>query len=312
MDVLLCRQMECRLVHICEYIYKQKWDMVNEQWELLETELQMCIPKDRDGYEMIEECKRCIDKRNYIHLYDCLIYKVGLYMIRYLLICDEQERKNLSQQARAENVEALEQNHKELLRLLFKNSEHSNVEYCFRGTENVNVTVKEGVNRFRLFSTINPWLESCNTINAKIKDHFTPKDIYVLGLGGGHLVNELAQRYPKASIKVYIPNADIFQVIILHISLKNILLNKKIELYYDPFCLDFIKRMEDNVVSDKKERCMVCIDRQEVRACYKNALIADKFMSKYAESSVSNCVLNSAYNLRNRAIGRDIYNYTKG
>lgn len=48
-------------------------------------------------------------------------------------------------------------------------------------------------------------------------------------------------------IKVFIPNLDIFEAVVAHISLSHILQNENLELHYEPIWLNFFAMKKESM-----------------------------------------------------------------
>ncbi len=278
-DVLLFRQVRYMIVQVCQYVYRQEWDKVREEWTGLDLKLDQIIPETEIGYEALCESRICIEKGNYLRFHDLLVYDIDFYIAEQLRELNETDRKRLAEEARKENERALVEYHNSILPLINYYSKTDRIEFSYIGTENVSISIKdkEGEGKFRLFSIVNPCLESVNFAN-NIKESILD-EIYVLGFGGGHLIRELARRYPDAKIKIYISNIDVFKAVIYNISVGDILENRKIELIYDPACFDFFAALVRGEGSNSKYA--VYIDRQELRAHIGNVRQTDKLLMWY-------------------------------
>ncbi len=309
-NVLLLRRVRYLIVQFCQYIYAQQWDSVHEYWKDLEQELAEIIPESGKSHVALYESRECVEKQNYLRLCDLLVYEIDDYLLRLLQGTDEAVRKSLAEEARKENEQALAVYHGEILNLINKQKEERRIEYSYIGTENVCISVKdvEGEGRFRLFSIANPWLESVNIANT-VKKIFLD-EIHILGFGGGHLVNELARRYPDAKIRVYLPNLDVFKAVICSVPLSGILSNERINLFHDPSCNGFFFALNMEKTDINFD---AFIDRQELRASVGNAETAGArllyYKSRLKKISGRERVLSS-YALEEN-VGRKIYEYIK-
>lgn len=295
-------------------ICAKEWERVCGHWSMLRSDLVSGIPGTEPVYDSIDECDWCVDRKNYLHFHDCLTYKIDLFIMKRLLSLGEEERKKCSDNARRENENALNRYHRDLSWLLSKKFPYRDLECIYEGTENVSISVEEGSNRFRLFSIVNPWLESSSMIKENVRGNFIPGEIHVLGIGGGHLVSGLKRKYPDTRIRVYIPNADVFQAVLLHIPLKEILTNEKIELVYDPLCLDFIKKIEEETAPGRIQGTLFYMDPQEIRASFKSLRMAYRLIWKYKNCLEHDSVRNYVYKNENgniNGVGKNIYDYIK-
>lgn len=312
MSILLCRKIKNDIAVICDYIYKKRLGIVRELWDQLERELKKIVLEDEKFSKVLKEAEMCVCKGNYLRLHDLLTYEIDFFLTHKLLTVSEEERKIFSEKAKKENEKELMLYHKELDMLSHKTYGLSNVECLYEGVENISIMIKENDNKFRLFSQINPWMESIGIINSKKSEVDFPDEIWVLGFGGGHMIKELGRRYPKTQIKVYIPNMNIFQTILFNMPLNEILTNKRIKLFYDPLCLDFIEMLKANVALKAKKSIIIYFNRQEIRACYKSTMMEEIFISKYKDILVGNNTKNLIYEIKQYGIGKYIYKYING
>lgn len=307
MDALLFLQARYKIVQICNCIYRNKWWDLCHLWEQLDLELEKIIPSSNKIYDVLVECRNCRASGNFMHFHDLLFYKIDFFLAQELCSRTLEERKLLSEKAFVENKQAIENHHKDVSNLLYANNEFSRIECSYVGTENVSISIKEGDRVFRLFSSINPWLECSSILNAREMDKGCPDEVYVLGFGGGHAVEELERRYPKAQIKVYLPNKDIFQVVMYNLPRKNILINQRLELIYDPMAIGFLEVLEKNLCKNT-----FYIDRQELRTCFRSAVEAESVIIKYKNKLRANNAQDYIYEsktLMTGNVGKSIHKH---
>lgn len=310
MDSLLFSQARYQIVQICDCIYRKKWEDLYNVWEKLDLQLEKIIPQNEKIYDVLAESRRCRAAGNFMRFHDLLSYEVDLFLARKLCGRTEDERKLLSRRAKVENMQALEMYHANILALLHTSNKSQRIKCSYAGTENVTISVKEGDCSFRLYSSINPWLECATILNMQDIEGEYLDEIYVLGFGGGHAVEELERRYPKAQIKVYLPNTDIFQAVVCNMPRSTVLLNQRLELLYDPMCICFFDMLEKNI--GKKRKVTAHIDRQELRACFRSSIEAERMIIKYKnkleQDDLQNyvCGFNS---LEMDNVGKSIYEY---
>lgn len=298
--VLMMRQARRRIIEICEYIYMRKWDVVRKFWNSLEPELAGIFVANEEGCKTLEQCRECINKGNYLRLWDLLVYAADFYIMEYLNGLGETDRRLLSEEAKEKNQEVLAEYHGKIFELVSKEKETSRIECIYVGTENVSISVKEE-NQFRLFSSVNPWRESAGLINGM--DKGDSDEVCVLGFGGGYTISEIERKYCGAKIKVYLPNLDIFKAVLCHIPVDTMLLNENLELYSDPLCLDFFSTIGRKLNENRNFKYF--IDRQELKAGIGNGEIAEKVLKEYQKIPKRNSVMEGK-------TGERIERYIKG
>lgn len=281
MDVLLCRSIRCMIVDICECIYGQEYNLIYKYWDVLEQAIMEAFPEDEKIYLMLNEIRVCIERCNFLRVRDILTYGVDLFLFQQLNNLRQSERKYLIKEAKHQNDQALRTYHKNIWELLWEKSGCTRIECDYSGTENVSISILERNVKYRLFSDTNPWLESSGYIDAMEVSGRISDEMYVLGFGGGYVIEELEKRYPKMKIKVFIPNLDILEVVVSSISLSHVLQNKNLELNYEPMWLSFFITLDEHISAG--EDIGFFIDRQELRACTGSEGIARQLTRYYTK-----------------------------
>ena len=303
MDTLILRQIREEIVRICDYIYRQNWNAVCDGWNLLEKELQNSTLENKNFYIALAESRICISNGNYLRLHDLLKYDIDFFIYKELYSLSVDDRRSLTEEARKENIGMLQKNHQNISSIIQEIHRFSRIIYSYEGADNISLSIKEGNQSFRLFSNTNPYLESLSLINANKTLNNCTKEIYVLGFGRGYIIRALKAKYPKAQINVYLPNKDVFNIVLSNILVNDILCDKKIDFFYDPTCLNFEEILRKKI--QEREDIGFYVDYQELRACVRsiaamnNLLVQYKYKGRDQKRAVNNCV------------GEDIYECTK-
>lgn len=300
-DIILLRQIRYRIIEICNCIYMQTWSKVYEYWKALDTELMIIPFDDIMWYEILNQCRNCVMKGNFLRLRDLLVYEMDLYIVNQLCSLSKEIRISLANDAERENEEALRRYHKEMLELISSEDRKTRIECSYVGAENVSISIAESGGKYRLFSSVNPWLESSNLIYEMVKEPCS--EIYAFGFGGGYAIRELERRFNGAKIKVYISNLDIFQAVVKNISVSTILRYEKLEFIVDPigmvFFIDISKKIREN------DSFKFYIDYQELRACTGSAYIASDMLKDSQKQIAADSILKGG-------IGEKIERYING
>lgn len=275
--ILILRQIRHRIVEICDFIYKQEWDLVNEYLSALDLEYAKILSEYCEYRELFSQCRICAQKENAMRLRDLLVHELDFCISNQLFMVNEKERKILAEKARQENEEALEMCHKDIWELIQNKNSTPRIECAYVGTENVSISVKQNDCKFRLFSIMSPWIEANGLLDSLGNGSF--EEIHVLGFGGGYLIGELQRKFREAKIKVYLPNIDIFQAVIHNISVSEILRNNNLKFYYDPACIIFIIAL--NGILKENKRVGIYIDQQELRSCRENVAQVEYWVRMY-------------------------------
>ncbi len=298
-DVLFLKSVRRRIIEICDYIYKQKWDEVYKSWKILNPKIYRFLKERGECREILDYSAESLKKGNFLRFHDLLLYELDIRFEEQLCKLTEKDRKVLAELYRQENEEALETYHEELLQIMHDADHASRITCSYTGADNVSMSIIEGSHSFQLFSYRNPWRESFELADGmKFK---MPDRIYVLGFGGGHTVGELQRRFPAAAIKVYLPNKDIFKAVLFHMAEKEILENRNTEFYLDSACIGFFSDV--NKEKRKNNNFGFYIDRQELRACTGSAAMTDKIISRYKKEKAV---------VREADSGKKIHDYIKG
>lgn len=261
-EVLIVRKNRRRIAELCNDIFWGEWDVVCIQFHEIEKDLAYVIKEDSKEREILRQCRQCIDKRNILRLRDLLAYELDDGLAERLFLLSEWERISLANHAKAENEETLRAYHPNIYDKLHSESENQ-IGCHYEGTDNVTLTVWENGRSSRLFSNTNPWQESIDFVNYLARKNKNPQEICVLGFGGGYTVRELIRRFPGTKIKVFLPNIDIFKMVIEHILVNDILQNKNLEIYPYPRCLYFLLTMKERAA--KNDNFDFYIDVRECR-----------------------------------------------
>lgn len=299
MDILSCRSIRRTIVHICECVYGQEYNLIYKYWEAIEQEIMGAFPENERLYLMLNEIRASMEQHNFLRVRDILTYEVDLFLFKQLNNLSQSEREDLIKEAKHQNEQVLQTYHKDIWELLCGEKDCTRIECDFSGTENVSISVLEKNIKYRLFSDTNPWLESSGYIDAMEVSGRISNEMYVLGFGGGYIIEELQKRYPKMRIKVFLPNLDIFGAVVEHISLAHILQSDNLELCYEPMWLRFFTMKKEFMKTDFG----VFIDRQELRACVGSARVADQLTQYY--NSEFGRIMNE------NQIGERIYQFIK-
>lgn len=302
---LSVRRIRRDIVAICNSIYKKEWNVVKKRWESLDGRLSDIILKDDKCYDYLLESRSCAAKGNDVRLRDLLLYEIDSYLTEILCSFSKEDRLILINDAQRQNEEALRLYYNHIFVEISKETDVSRVGCAYIGTENAGLSVKECGRQFRLFSFINPWLESADFVNEMDKRKFN--EICVLGFGGGYVIRELERRYPEAKIRVYLPNRDIFRTVVNYIEVSDILQNKNLEMCFDSVCLDFFSTVKEKMGRDKNFGFY--IDRQELRASTGNIELSERLMAEYSGEWKSG---NGAEEIRMGSAGENIERYIKG
>ena len=209
MDALLCRSIRCRIVEICNCVYRQEYNLIYEYWYVLEQELLGVLRENEAIYAMVNEIQKCMEQCNFLRVRDILTYEIDVFLLQQLNSLSQSERKRLAKEAKEQNEQALQTYHQDVWELLRVGSDRERIECDYAGAENASISVLEGNTKYRLFSVINPWLECNGYVNAMEIAGRISEEMYMLGFGGGYVIGELKKRYPEMKIKVLIPNLDI-------------------------------------------------------------------------------------------------------
>lgn len=279
MDVLAYRSVRHMIVDFCECVYRQDYDLIYKYWNAIEQEMIGVFLGNERLCLMLDEIRECMERCNFLRVRDILIYGVDLFLFQKLNSLSLSERRHLIEEAKYQNEQALQTYHKNIWELLCAEIDSTRIKYDYSGTENVSISVLEGNVNYRLFSDTNPWLESSGYIDALEVSGRISDEMYVLGFGGGYVIDELQKRYPKMRIRVFIPNLDIFGAVMEHISLSHIFRNENLELYYEPIWLNFFTMKKET--QKKGSSVGVFIDRQELRACVGSAGVAEQLTRYY-------------------------------
>ncbi len=274
-DILLLRNFRRKTINVCNCIYKRKWDIVCEEWNNLELEFYDVLTKNIACNDNLKECRSCVKKGNYLRLLDLLLYGIDPLVVQCLCNVGTEDRLILAREAEMANKKVLQTLYHDIFKLIENENSNSRIECRYEGTENVELSIIDNKYKFRLFSKINPWLESQELVNGMGKRKF--EEIYVLGFGGGYLIEQLTKKFSDSKIKVYLPNIDIFKTVICNIPVSNILQNKNLDICTDTMCLNFFLGFENK--TDKNIGYYV--DRQELRACVKDINVFKKLMESY-------------------------------
>lgn len=279
MNVLACRSMRRIIVDICECVYGQKYNLVYKYWDALEQEIMEAFPENERLHLILDEIRACMGQCNFLRVRDILTYEVDLFLFQQLNNLSQSEREYLVKEAKYQNEQALQTYHRDIWELLCAENGCTRIACDYSGTENVSISVLDKNVKYKLFSDTNPWLESSGYIDAMEVSGRISDEMNILGFGGGYVVEELQRRYPEMRIKVFLPNLDIFEAVLAHISLAHILQNDKLELYYEPIWLNFFTMKKEFMKAGSKVGAF--IDRQELRACVGSAGAADQLMRYY-------------------------------
>lgn len=296
MDVLTCRSIRRTIVHICECVYGQEYSLIYKYWEAIEQEIMEVFPENERLYLMLNEIRACMERSNFLRIRDILTYEIDPFLFQQLNNLSQSEREDLIKEANQQNGKALQTYHKDIWELLCTEKDCTRIECDYSGTENVSISVWEKNVKYKLFSDTNPWMESSGYIDAMEVSGRISGEMYVLGFGGGYVVEEMQRRYPEMRIKVFIPNLDIFGVVAAHISLSHILQNENLELCYEPMWLNFFTMKTASNFG-------TFIDRQELRACVGSVGVADQ-LTRYYNTGFRR-IMNADQ------IGKKIYKYIK-
>lgn len=262
-EILILRQIRRRIVEICDCIYKQKWNLVNECLSILDLGHAKLLSEHCACQDVLDQCKICVQKKNALRLRDLLMQELDFRIANQLLMINEKDRKVLIKKAKEENIAALEVHHIDIWKLIRNISSMPRIKYAYIGTENVAISIKENNQKFRLFSAKSPWIEANDLVDSLGNGPF--EEIHVLGFAGGYLIGELLCKFPDTKIKVYLPNIDIFKSVIDNIPVSYILKNRNVRFCYDCTCMLFILTVKEML--QKNKNLGVYIDSQEVRAC---------------------------------------------
>lgn len=274
-EVLLIRKIRRRIAELCNDIFWGEWNAVCIQFHEIEKDLAYAIKEDSKEWEMLRQCRQCVGKRNILRLRDLLAYELDDRLAERLFLLPEWERTSLANNAKVENEETLRAYHPNIYDELYSESENQ-IDCHYEGTDNVTLTAWENGRSFRLFSNTNPWRESIDIVNYLARENKNPQEICVLGFGGGYTVGELIRRFPRSKIKVFLPNIDIFKMVIEHILVNDILQNKNLEIYPDSMCLYFLLTVKESAA--KNDIFNFYIDRRELRACVCNTIMQENLI----------------------------------
>ena len=258
--ISLLRKIRPQIVDICKKVLLHSWAEVNKCWMALETDIYQVVCLKVVRYKILDECNSCIASKNYLRFYDLLFYEIDSDIAFSLSHISKKDRELMSKAAKRKNEEMLGKYHRKILLWVQAVSNTMRIECSYTGTENVSIFIQEKEHRYKLFSSVNPWLESVNLLGSLKPD--MANEICVLGFGGGHLVGQLIKIYPWAKIKVFLPCIDLFKKVIDHIPIYEILQNSNLELCYDPTCLNFFM-----YVQDRTQENAFYINKTELRAC---------------------------------------------
>lgn len=271
-EVLLIRKIRRRIAELCNDIFWGEWDAVCIQFHEIEKDLTYVIKEDSKEWEILRQCQQCMDKRNILRLRDLLAYELDEGLAERLFLLSEQERVSLAYYAKMENEKILRICHHNIYDKLHSDS-RGRIGCQYVGADNVTLTAWENGRSFRLFSNTNPWRESIDFVNCLARENKNPQEIYVLGFGGGYTVGELIRRFPRTKIKVFLPNIDIFKMVIEHILVNDIMQNKNLEIYPDSMCLYFLLTVKE--IATPNDNFDFYIDRRELRACVCNTIMLE-------------------------------------
>ena len=228
---------------------------------------------------MLDEIRVCMKQCNFLRVRDILTYGVDLFLFQQLNNLSQSEREKIIKEAKYQNEQVLQTNYKNIWERLCAQNGGTRIECGYSGTENVSISVLEKKGKYRLFSDSNPWLESSGYVDAMEVSGRISDEMCVLGFGGGYVIGELQKRYPKMKIKVFIPNLDIFEAVVAHISLSHILQNENLELHYEPIWLNFFAMKKESMKTGISFGGF--IDKQELRACVGSVGVAEQLMEYY-------------------------------
>lgn len=285
MEIYLLRKVRQDIVEMCRTICAQREDLVKQQWEVLEVGLRQAqtILSDKMRWKLIEECRVCMVKRNYSRVWDLLKYEVDCDIADVLFALNQEVRTYLSSEAEEKNKDVLKQYHKRIFSLTQNVHYTERIVFSYTGTDNISMFVKEKGRQYKLFSGVNPWLESADLadgINIRNSD-----EIILFGFGGGYFVRELKRRGVQSKIKIYLSNFDIFKCVIDHLSVDDILLWENLEFIPDPTGLLFFIKMHENLEQNRNVRFY--IDRAELRACVGNEEEASRLLLESRRNKIS-------------------------
>lgn len=297
-EILILRQLRRKIVEICECIYKQEWDSVNNYLRMIYSKYIKIILKYCSCQDIVRQCMVCVQKENSIRLRDLLVQEIDFHIAEQLFWVEEDIRKVLVERAKEDNRKALIACHNNILEKIYDRECESHIEFSYIGTENVNISIRENGHKYRLFSIVSPWKEANDLIDSMGIRRFD--EICVLGFGGGYVIGELQRKFQNARIKVYLPNIDIFRTVIHTIPVSNILRNKNLEFCYDPTCLLFMISVNELMKTNKKVG--IYIDQQELRASMANAAELKRYILQYQANNIGE--KNGVQN-----IGRQIEQY---
>ncbi|MDE6055989.1 MAG: hypothetical protein K2G55_20050 [Lachnospiraceae bacterium] len=306
-EVYSLRKARQQIIEICREICIQRWGMADRHWKLFETELMQPAFSELIGSIFFKECKICIAKKNYMRVHDLLQYDIDLNIAAQLLQLSEESRITLAKKAKKQNMETLEKYHKKIFASIQDVKKSARIKFSYTGTENISIYVREKKCEYKLFSSANPWMEGADLADGMKAEN--PKEICVLGFSGGYVVNELAKRFEQAKIKVYLPNIDIFKVIIDNILVCNILQNKNIEFYPDPMGLMFFVKIWESV--GQYEDFAFYIDRSELRACVGDQIVTDRLIRESKQVQCRGLGISRAKDLVGIRIEQYIMNLIK-
>lgn len=282
------RYIRKEIVILCNYILQKRWIEVINLWNDVETSILKNMEISEDFYRDLKDIRKCIRVKNLIRFYEILVYRIDHYLSKILLDMNLADRKYLINLAKSNNEVAMKTYQTKLWNLIKKYNELDRIGISFSGTENISILIKEGNKKFKLFSDVNPWLEKTNFIhtNKFIQNYTIDNDfeVYVLGFGGGYLIDLLCRQYPYVYVNVFLPNLDIFKCVISNIMVADILKNDRVSFNYDPLSFDFFCLIKEKI--RKNEKIVFFIDRQELRACIRKADIVEKALYLYDESEV--------------------------
>ena len=78
MDALLCRSIRCRIVEICNCVYRQEYNLIYEYWYVLEQELLGVLRENEAIYAMVNEIQKCMEQCNFLRVRDILTYEIDV------------------------------------------------------------------------------------------------------------------------------------------------------------------------------------------------------------------------------------------
>ena len=109
MEIYLLRKVRQDIVEICRTICAQNEDLVKQQWEVLEVGLHQAQTSlsHKMRWKLIEECKVCMIKRNYLRVWDLLKYEVDRDIADFLFALNQEVRTYLSSEAEERNKDVL-------------------------------------------------------------------------------------------------------------------------------------------------------------------------------------------------------------